>query len=232
MLSLQRHQSDVSYFQHSLTQRIFSANVAMLVSALFISQLNQDFLRKIAPAATSTPTTMMFSLIRPVAATIEKKPLLPASTKILNQQSKTQSITKPSKQNQQTATQNTQAEVVVGDTQIKQEQKTERELITVFPEQNSTSSTIANPPNQVNKSSITKYGFDSAGVRGAYEASKSDIQKMAEKNGTTLESSKPSKHDQFQQAANRAAKPDCLRQGGSILSLFVVAYQVATDHCK
>lgn len=232
MLSWQHHQSDVSYFQHSLTQRIFSASIAMLVSALFISQLNQDFLRKIAPATTSTPTTMLFSLIRPVAATIEKKTLIPASTTTLNQQSKTQSITKQSKQNQQTATQNTQAEVVVGDTQIKQEQKTERELITVFPEQNSTSSTIASPTNQVNKSSITKYGFDSVGVRGAYEASKSDIQKMAEKNGTTLESSKPSKHDQFQQAANRAAKPDCLRQGGSILSLFVVAYQVATDHCK
>lgn len=232
MLSLQRHQSDVNYFQHSLTQRIFSASVALTVSTLFISQLNQDFLRIIAPTNTSTPTTMMFTLIRPVATTLEKKPMVSASTTTRNQQTTTRFITKQSKQNQQTAPQSTQTQVVVGDPQIKQEQKTERELITVFPEQNSTSSAIASPTNQVNKSGIAKYGFDSAGVRGAYEASKSDIQKMAEKNGTTLENSKPSKHDQFQQAANRAAKPDCLRQGGSILSLFVVAYQVATDHCK
>ncbi len=220
MLSLQRHQSDVNYFQHSLTQRIFSASVALMVCTLFISQLNQDFLRKIAPTNTSMPTTMMFTLIRPVATTLEKKPMVSASTTTRNQQPTTRSITK---QNQQTAPQSTQTQVVVGDPQIKQEQKTERELITVFPEQNSTSSAIASPTNQVNKNSIAKYGFDSAGVRGAYEASKSDIQKMAEKNGTTLENSKPSKHDQFQQAANRAAKPDCLRQGGSILSLFVVA---------
>lgn len=232
MLSLQRRQSDVNYFQHSLTQRIFSASVALTVSTLFISQLNQDFLRIIAPTNTSTPTTMMFTLIRPAATTLEKKPLISANATALNQEPTTRSITKQSKQSQQTAPQSTQTQVVVGDPQIKQEQKTDHELITVFPEQNSTSSAIASPTNQVNKSSIAKYGFDSAGVRGAYEASKSDIQKMAEKNGTTLENSKPSKHDQFQQAANRAAKPDCLRQGGSILSLFVVAYQAATDHCK
>lgn len=232
MLSLQRHQSDVNYFQHSLTQRVFSASVAVMVSALFISQLNQDFLRKIEPASTSTPTTMMLTLIRPVAAKIEKRNLIPASTTTPSQQPKTQAIAKQSHQNQQTAPLSTQSEVVIGDPQNSQEQKTERELITIFPEQQSSQSAIANPTNQVNKSGITKYGFDSAGVRGAYEASKSDIQKMAEKNGTTLENSKPSKHDQFQQAANRAAKPDCLRQGGSILSLFVVAYQVATDHCK
>ncbi|GGX17873.1 hypothetical protein GCM10011282_24980 [Undibacterium macrobrachii] len=175
---------------------------------------------------------MMFTLTRPVAATLEKKPLISANATALNQEPNTRSITKQSKQNQQTAPQSTQTQVVVGDPQIKQEQETERELITIFPEQNGNSSSIASPINQVNKSNIAKYGFDSAGVRGAYEASKSDIQKMAEKNGTTLENSKPSKHDQFQQAANRAAKPDCLRQGASILSLFVVAYQAATDHCK
>lgn len=74
--------------------------------------------------------------------------------------------------------------------------------------------------------------LNSAAVRAAYEASKTDIQKMAEKSGNSLEDPRLSKHDKFQQAANRAAKPDCLRQGGSLLSLFVVAYQVATDHCK
>ncbi|MFZ6801295.1 hypothetical protein [Undibacterium sp. Di24W] len=73
---------------------------------------------------------------------------------------------------------------------------------------------------------------NSAAIRAAYEASKSDIQKMADASNKTLINTPASKYEQFQGAANRAAKPDCLRQGGSILSLFVVAYQAATDHCK
>nr|WP_314863056.1 hypothetical protein [uncultured Undibacterium sp.] len=74
--------------------------------------------------------------------------------------------------------------------------------------------------------------LNSAAIRAAYEASKTDIQKMADATNKTLINTPASKYEQFQGAANRAAKPDCLRQGGSILSLFVVAYQAATDHCK
>ncbi|WMW82013.1 hypothetical protein RF679_06930 [Undibacterium cyanobacteriorum] len=74
--------------------------------------------------------------------------------------------------------------------------------------------------------------FDSNAVRQAYEDSKSDIQKRAEASGNSLEGQRLTKHERFQEAAKAATKPDCLRQGASILSIFVVAYQAATDHCK
>ncbi len=75
-------------------------------------------------------------------------------------------------------------------------------------------------------------GIDDNKLRRAYQDSKTELQKQAEKSGTPLADARLTQQEKFQQAANRAAKPDCLRQGGSILSLFVVAYQVATDHCK
>lgn len=74
--------------------------------------------------------------------------------------------------------------------------------------------------------------FDSRAARLAYEDSKSDIQKMAEASNKPMSTQKLSKHERFQQAADAAVKPDCVRQGGSILSIFVIAYQAATDHCK
>lgn len=75
-------------------------------------------------------------------------------------------------------------------------------------------------------------GIDGNSIQRAYQDSKTDIEKQAEKSGKTLTDPRLTQQEKFQQAANRAAKPDCLRQGGSLLSLFVVAYQVATDHCK
>lgn len=80
--------------------------------------------------------------------------------------------------------------------------------------------------------SIKNAGIDNSKIQRAYQDSKTDIEKQAEKSGKTLTDPRLTQQEKFQQAANRAAKPDCLRQGGSLLSLFVVAYQVATDHCK
>lgn len=116
--------------------------------------------------------------------------------------------------------------IVENSTKNNSDEKPTRELVNIFPENQP-------PTKPVDPLSGTaRFKYDSAAIRQAYEATKSDIQKLAEKSGTSLEDPKASKHDRFQQAANRAAKPDCLRQGVSILSLFVVAYQVATDHCK
>lgn len=75
-------------------------------------------------------------------------------------------------------------------------------------------------------------GIDGSSIQRAYQDSKTDIEKQAEKSGKSLTDARLTQQEKFQQAANRAAKPDCLRQGTSLLSLFVVAYQVATDHCK
>lgn len=228
MLPLHRLQQDVSYFHHSPTQRIFSASIALAISLLFISQLDRDFLRKTGPTNPSVSTLMMLSFVRPNTLTTEEKTTVRLESIPKPKQIKALTVDKPPSKsliNQQGIIENNQAEHA-------EEPKSERDLIAIFPEQSTSKSPTPNVNNQLNKSGIARYGIDSAEVKQAYEASKSDIQKLAEKSGTTLEDPKLTKHDKFQQAANRAAKPDCLRQGGSILSLFVVAYQVATDHCK
>ena len=74
--------------------------------------------------------------------------------------------------------------------------------------------------------------FDRQSIAKAYQDSKTPIEKMAEKSHQSLKAETPSQYDKFQVAANRAAKQDCLRAGGSLLSLLVVAYEAATDHCK
>lgn len=96
-----------------------------------------------------------------------------------------------------------------------------------------TKSTVTDEVSPTTKSSgegILKWDRDS--LRRAYEDSKTDIQKMAEISGKPLPKTQTTKYEKFQTAAESAVKPDCLRQGGSILSLFVIAYQAATDHCK
>lgn len=86
--------------------------------------------------------------------------------------------------------------------------------------------------NAPSNDSLNHRKFDSRAARLAYEESKSDIQKMAEASNKPMSTQKLTKHERFQQAADAAVKPDCVRQGGSILSIFVIAYQAATDHCK
>jgi hypothetical protein len=96
-----------------------------------------------------------------------------------------------------------------------------------------TKSTVTDEVSPTTNSSgegIIKWDRDS--LRRAYQESKTDIQKMAEISGKPLPKTQTTKYEKFQTAAESAVKPDCLRQGGSILSLFVVAYQAATDHCK
>lgn len=202
-------------------QRLFSAIMAVGISLFFLMQLHRDFLKTALPAAGPVARIMLLSF------QAEK-----AKPKII--QKDVVAITPPSPKrikttSQATAIPHTTASTIDHSTKSNAETKSTTELVNVFPETpNSTAATKPVDP----MSSTARFKYDSYSVRQAYEASKSDIQKLAEKSGTSLEDPKSSKHDRFQQAANRAAKPDCLRQGGSILSLFVVAYQVATDHCK
>jgi hypothetical protein len=228
MLSLQRLQPDTSYFRHSPIQRVISASIAVMISMLFLNQLNHDFLRKREPASSATSNLMMLRFIRSVPQNIEAK------TPVLAQTAPKVQLLKLKPTDRTILQARIRNEELIEHSQNKQakEQNSERELITIFPDQAASNTPSVGASNPQDKTAISKYGLDSTGIRQAYEASKSEIQKMAERNGSSLEDTKLTKHDKFQQAANRAAKPDCLRQGGSILSLFVVAYQVATDHCK
>lgn len=69
-------------------------------------------------------------------------------------------------------------------------------------------------------------------IRRASTASKSEVRRMAEASGTALDSPRLSKDKQLAQDVASAVKPDCLGPGGSLLSVFVTAYQVARDKCK
>ena len=220
ILSSQNH----IFLPRSGGQRLFSAVLAIAISLFFLTQLNRDFLTKVLPATTLPTNVMLLSFLqKPVSP---RKPLIPLTPKTLT-------LARP------TAIKVLDPKKIINDKDLatneapaiktSPETRTESELIQVFPEVSGTTSALPSSSAQVGTS---RFKYESASVRQAYEASKTDIQKMAEKSGITLEDPKLTKHDKFQQAANRAAKPDCLRQGGSILSLFVVAYQVATDHCK
>lgn len=187
-------------------------------------QLNRDFIVKIVPTTTLQSNVMLLSFLqRPIPTIkqsippVQKTPALASPTTIR--------ALEPQKIRNDKVRATSEALSI----QTSPGTRTERELIEVFPDVPNATPALPSSSIQVRAST---FKYDSASVRQAYEASKTDIQKMAEKSGTTLEDPKLTKHDKFQQAANRAAKPDCLRQGGSILSLFVVAYQAATDHCK
>lgn len=213
MLSVDLPQNQLC-MPRSSGQRLFSASLAIGISLFFLVQLHRDFLRTVLPATSTVERIMLLSFHTKKDAPIiiqdnalnEARTVAPTSPKRIKIKSQVSTISKN----------NTEANAAT-------------ELVNVFPETSSTT-TATKPVDQL--SGAARYKYDSASVRQAYEASKSDIQKLAEKSGSSLEDPKANKHDRFQQAANRAAKPDCLRQGGSILSLFVVAYQVATDHCK
>ncbi|MBI3711526.1 MAG: hypothetical protein HY253_00970 [Burkholderiales bacterium] len=116
----------------------------------------------------------------------------------------------------------TNATLTTKTTEIPTQQETKNDFDDAFKSQDAVDQAIASKHTSI----------DGNKLRHAYQDSKTELQKQAEKSGKSLADDRLTQQEKFQQAANRAAKPDCLRQGGSILSLFVVAYQVATDHCK
>jgi hypothetical protein len=69
-------------------------------------------------------------------------------------------------------------------------------------------------------------------LREAYRASKSAVRQLGESSGTYLGEPAVSREEQLARAVARTEKPDCLRPGGSLLSVFVVAYELLREQCK
>jgi hypothetical protein len=77
---------------------------------------------------------------------------------------------------------------------------------------------------------------------GAYQDIRSDIQKMADRKGVSLQAERANKYEVFQAAANEAAIPDCLARGTSsklsldsfkgLLVIPALAAAAATGKCK
>lgn len=214
------HQS--SWQPQTKQERSFAAIAAILISLTFFAQFNQQFVPNNLSDKFSNSKQLFLSWI-----SVPKTTTVPQKTE---------------------TTANTPKKIVLNKVSLKAISK-QRPIETEVTEQPATAITNTNKETAITdplaitatqeptlsaggKTSINLGKPNSAAIRAAYEASKSDIQKMADANNKTLITTPASKYEQFQGAANRAAKPDCLRQGGSLLSLFVVAYQAATDHCK
>jgi hypothetical protein len=214
-------------------QRAFAFAAALTISLSFFAQFNQQFI------PTSTDQKRSSSATRELILTWIKSPA--------KQADKTQSRDVPKNNLRENAISKTTKPVTSLKTSLIAKQRapdTESSdsvpTVVTLKEVTSSDPLFSNSSQEAtlsaSKNSLPMTGISgkpsSAAIRAAYEASKSDIQKMADASNRTLINTPASKYEQFQGAANRAAKPDCLRQGGSILSLFVVAYQAATDHCK
>lgn len=216
-VELPRHQT---YLPRSTWQQPLSAMLAVTISLVFLALLNRDFASTMMHSVASNPKTILMILLPKPPTPSKSPPEFFPSPKLTTAviRNKPTRIAKSKDTTDTTTELNTSPTVSSA--------KAETELINVFPETTSTAATSAT------STTDTRSKYDSKAIRQAYEASKTDLQKMAKKNGTTLGDPQLNKNDKFQRAAERAVKPDCLRQGGTILSLFVVAYQLATDHCK
>jgi hypothetical protein len=69
-------------------------------------------------------------------------------------------------------------------------------------------------------------------LREAARASKGAVRQMAESSGTYLGDPAVSRGEQLARAVARTEKPDCLRSGSSLLSAFIVAYELLREQCK
>jgi hypothetical protein len=76
--------------------------------------------------------------------------------------------------------------------------------------------------------------IDLATIRAANRASKSDARNLAENSGAYFGDEPSSKSEKLADAVTKTAKEDCIgpNPGGSILSVFVIAYMAARDKCK
>ena len=205
----------------SKNQRGFSLAIALTLTLLVIAQLSLHPMT--TPIQNRNTTSLLISWINPQSKPPEVKTVVTDTTKIKPASiPKSTSIPTNAKQTRK----ETQPEAITTTTPVTTP-STEKSISFDSVAENLNATT---PPKDLSK--LNGRRFDSNAIRQAYEDSKSDLEKMADASGQPLESRKLTKHERFQDAAKAATKPDCLRQGASILSIFVVAYQVATDHCK
>lgn len=74
--------------------------------------------------------------------------------------------------------------------------------------------------------------LDTAALRAAHQAAKSEVRKMAEASGRHLDDPGSTAAERLQAGIAQATKPECLGAGGSLLQAALIAYWVATDKCR
>ncbi|MFO1288631.1 MAG: hypothetical protein U1F49_20220 [Rubrivivax sp.] len=92
---------------------------------------------------------------------------------------------------------------------------------------------IAEPaPQRPNDVASAPLRLDASVLRRAAIDSKSEVRALAEASGTYVGDAPLSGQERLAQGVARTGKPDCLRQGGSLLDVFVIAFQAFGDKCK
>jgi hypothetical protein len=76
--------------------------------------------------------------------------------------------------------------------------------------------------------------LDASVVERAARASKSEIRRMADASGAYIGDKPIAQSERLASSMARSAKPDCLapNSGGSVLSIFVIAYMAAAEKCN
>jgi hypothetical protein len=76
--------------------------------------------------------------------------------------------------------------------------------------------------------------IDSEVIRSAIQGTRPQARRMAEGSNAFFGDEPISKSERIAHAVLKAAKPDCFNEtsGGTLLSIFVIAYEVARDKCK
>jgi len=111
-----------------------------------------------------------------------------------------------------------------GTQEIRQETTTDTQLS--FPSE---------PSEKLNPITSNSLNLDKKAIISAYNESKSEIQKMAEKSGKNPDSLRLTQSERLQSALNKAGKPDCIGKetgGAGLLAMPLIAYLSLTDKCK
>ena len=74
--------------------------------------------------------------------------------------------------------------------------------------------------------------LDAATLGRAARQSGGEFRRLAESSGAYAGDPPATAPERFEQAVRQAAKPDCLRPGGSLLSAAVIAYELLADRCS
>lgn len=74
--------------------------------------------------------------------------------------------------------------------------------------------------------------IDTHVIREASRAGKSDARRMADASAAYFGDTRATEQEQLAASIAKTGKPACIRPGGSLLSIFVIAYEVVNEKCR
>ena len=91
---------------------------------------------------------------------------------------------------------------------------------------------VKDPVPEPERAASAPLRLDDQVIREASRASRSEARRLADASGVHLADARPSKQERLAASVAGTGKPACLEPGGSLLSIFVIAYQAAREACR